>query len=396
MAEPPLTLVSSDALAVPEVLKLSLLFPDIDPQLLAYYIDFKSQMEDVRKTIFEFYSPVDCEMGQDMIAALNKMNDIRDHIDVDEFVKVALVYHYNGAEVTPPPADGSSDSVCMGFGLFPHACRIAHSCMSTSCWYLNNDGWRIVAAICDITAGEEVTVDYTMEALILTPTILRREHLREHFYCMCLRCCSPEGDEMRQFHCSSIETESKRPCAGFHRVCQATTSSNASVLPCNACGHILLPKEQIAHLKCENDFGTEINSLWQSLDSEENETLKEANKQQILRKESFSTEHYLCYNLAKMKFQIYSDSEFLSDLANMIAAKRHQIDIIKRMVKIPTRQLAFHFEVLAETYLQGEDEANALVAYEEALHIHRIVSGISGPYTACIEREVSKLSSKST
>ena len=137
MAEPLLLLVSNDEVSTNlEVLKLSTLYPSIDPQLFAYYCIYKRQMPDIQQRINDFYSGVDMDPHNPLrlrIHADLSNEDLNSDLNVEEFVQIAMIFHYNGAEVTPPPPDGSSDSIYLGIGLFPYACRISHSCDTACC-----------------------------------------------------------------------------------------------------------------------------------------------------------------------------------------------------------------------------------------------------------------------
>eukprot|EP00933_Yihiella_yeosuensis_P050738 TRINITY_DN48530_c0_g1_i1.p1 TRINITY_DN48530_c0_g1~~TRINITY_DN48530_c0_g1_i1.p1 ORF type:complete len:465 (-),score=57.18 TRINITY_DN48530_c0_g1_i1:84-1478(-) len=68
---------------------------------------------------------------------------------------------------------------------------MSHSCYPAAFWHLGDDGKRyILRARRDIKIGEEVTVSYLDENLILNPTSKRRWDLWEtkQFWCCCERC----------------------------------------------------------------------------------------------------------------------------------------------------------------------------------------------------------------
>lgn len=127
--------------------------------------------------------------------------------EVDTFVAVACIMHENAAEVV-------EDSNTVGLALFSKACMMSHSCDANCFWYTK---WstggsafeRIVRAIKDIRPGQELTVSYALEGILILPTPERRAWIRRNFSfeCNCVRCTS-HAEYVRCFYCASP------PCTG--------------------------------------------------------------------------------------------------------------------------------------------------------------------------------------
>ena len=264
LREPPFIIIGIDAITS-EVTELSAKYPSIDSQLFSYYLEYERMTPEQQAILFEFYSPTDSAKANNMRFQLLDIDSFADNFDIEMFIKVAMALHYNGAEVTPPPPDGSSNSIEYGIGLYPVACKISHSCDSNCGWYLNGEKWRVVQSLIDIDEGAEITVDYSMELLNLVPTILRREHLKDHFDCACARCNSDGGDETRRVNCCSNNQDGKI-CPGFHLIRQNTLEESPVFLACEAC-HSEAPDDFASRmLQWESSLASQVDYYDEALD----------------------------------------------------------------------------------------------------------------------------------
>jgi hypothetical protein len=400
LQEPPLVFIRSDVVLGEEMAELASLHPSIDIQLFIYYDYYKKQSLEMRSRIDDFYSGHERSSASAVASSIREAlveEGLESIVDVEDFVRIAMIFHYNGAEITPPPADGSSDSVNLGIGLFPIACRISHSCSASTCWYSNDDGWRVVQAIVDIPANAEVTVDYTMEGLLLTPTFQRLQYLSTHFICQCERCNNPLGDDTRQFRCISTScydspSLSASACPGHHRPVINSTGSD-DFLPCDVCSALSTPAYTYQMLCAENELAATVDTLLEAVTQEEYSYTDDAPINHTITNLtcplSFSSSHYLSFLVAKVQFLFYNGIGEIGDVPMVLMSKRAQITAMSTITRQrPSRLLAFEYERLGEAYKDIGDREAALSAYTTALGLHRIVSGLNGPYTCCGERSM--------
>jgi len=85
-------------------------------------------------------------------------------------------------------------------GLFAMLCRANHSCQPNALRYDNGVG-KILIALQDIRAGEEIYINYMSDTQLLEPRQQRQEFINTWgFVCNCELCSQP-GDDVRLFPC---------------------------------------------------------------------------------------------------------------------------------------------------------------------------------------------------
>eukprot|EP01052_Picozoa_sp_SAG31_P036571 SAG31_NODE_4587_length_3110_cov_3.378944_2_plen_282_part_00 len=167
----------------------------------AFYSSFLTCSPEVKVAILsEFYAPIDGEKALALRALAEQCVDAagRPVLDPDEFVKVAMVFEHNGADVSPATGDGERprEEVPQATAIFRIACKMSHSCApcvlhfkrlnaehhdfeccvhhSVRCCTRSNATWltesadvaeagrsrRLVRTLQPVIKGEELTVDY--------------------------------------------------------------------------------------------------------------------------------------------------------------------------------------------------------------------------------------------
>jgi hypothetical protein len=93
-----------------------------------------------------------------------------------------------------------------------------------------------------------------------------------------------------------------------------------------------------------------------------------------------------------LKFTYYLSALGGEDSARALEAKKEQIQVLQNICKQkPSRQLAFQYEMLAEVAEDLGQSLLAMASFEEALRLHRLVSGCDSPYTVCVEKALLKV-----
>ena len=183
----------------------------IGVKLFQDYNYFLTLSSSLRELILSFYCPLESFWSKTL---RQECSSLMSNSDVEDFVKLNTVCHFNAVSVNPQPLDGSTATpVNLGSGLFLLCCRMSHSCNPNCYWYSAQNGDRVVRSIRKILPNEELTIDYLAEVEILSTTVQRQEILFQtyEFICHC-DLCSEVGDRLRQFNCI------KSPkCSGSHK-----------------------------------------------------------------------------------------------------------------------------------------------------------------------------------
>jgi len=127
----------------------------------AQYFHFILQTDSVKAAMLALYSPVDGNTMVKIRQALQRFLDcfsarnvtvngrLSRDIDVEEYVRVAAVYHFNAVAM----AEGGSALLALG-------CRLTHACVANCAWKWDSEGRREVRVLRAVEAGERLTVDY--------------------------------------------------------------------------------------------------------------------------------------------------------------------------------------------------------------------------------------------
>jgi len=114
----------------------------VDPHFWFQYCSYLEQSPSTQQQILSFYSPVDCQKA----IFLRRIALMCPEVNADLFVKVAMVFQFNAANISPEPKDGGTRK-SIGVGLFNLACRVTHSCQPNCFWLSSPRGQRIIIAI---------------------------------------------------------------------------------------------------------------------------------------------------------------------------------------------------------------------------------------------------------
>ncbi|CAB9500991.1 SET domain [Seminavis robusta] len=170
----------------------------MDPNFWASYWCYKSQPDEIQAMIRDFYTELDCSTAKTIRRLVTPVAKVYDVTDIDEFVHISMVFHFNAVTVNPPSSDGHGAGTNYGRGLFEIACRMSHSCKPNCSWISSQDGTqKLVRLIAPVKQGEELTISYT--DCLLLPTHTRRQALlrSKNFCCnsgkVPVRC---EGNEL--------------------------------------------------------------------------------------------------------------------------------------------------------------------------------------------------------
>jgi len=131
-------------------------------RLWSQYFSFILQTDLVKAAMLTLYSPVDGNTMVKIRQALQRFLDCfsprnvtvegrfaRD-IDVEEFVRVAAIFHFNAV----------LDQSTGGSALLALGCRLTHACVPNCAWQWDSEGRREVRVVRAVVTGELLTVDY--------------------------------------------------------------------------------------------------------------------------------------------------------------------------------------------------------------------------------------------
>uniref|UniRef100_UPI00398F7805 histone-lysine N-methyltransferase Smyd1-like isoform X2 n=1 Tax=Pristiophorus japonicus TaxID=55135 RepID=UPI00398F7805 len=123
------------------------------------------------------------------------------HFDTESITHIFGVINCNGFTISD-----QRGLQAVGVGLFPNLCLTNHDCWP-NCTVILNNGKIELRAICQIKAGEELTVSY-VDFLNLSAD--RREQLKKQYYfdCTCEHCTKGIKDDLMQ---AVKEEDGKKP-----------------------------------------------------------------------------------------------------------------------------------------------------------------------------------------
>ncbi|KYQ91062.1 hypothetical protein DLAC_07965 [Tieghemostelium lacteum] len=115
------------------------------------------------------------------ICQIVKGNDYLKGVEKSDILNAYSIIQLNGHEVLHPLHDSN------GFGIYPTASYLNHSCEPNSCWYFDENGMICIANFKEIKKDEEITITYIDTTY---PLNSRRKDLLEtyHFFCKCTKC----------------------------------------------------------------------------------------------------------------------------------------------------------------------------------------------------------------
>jgi len=134
------------------------------------------------------------------------------------------------------PAAPGAEQVQPGHATFFLPSFFSHSCFPSAIWHYSSDFSYVLRARRPIREGEEVTISYLDEDILLDHSRLRRNELsRRHFWCDCERCVN--GDDLcRSMRCSRCRdgiVVAKLPCTseGFSLTGAVVVAGVGAVFP---------------------------------------------------------------------------------------------------------------------------------------------------------------------
>jgi len=189
---------------------------------------------------------------------------------------------------------------------------VSHSCGANAVWNEGDDGAHILRARQNIAAGDEVTISYLEEHVLLQSAQTRKRILQwsKLFECACQRCAPPRGadgpaklgaDGCRGFHCKKCKR-----CGVFHRLDRCKAADGLRGVACVHCGTLVDSKEAKRLLRAEANLESKINELDEQLESKSIvEVMHESHAENSLRmirrgvSGPVGPQHWLCERLWK-------------------------------------------------------------------------------------------------
>lgn len=165
-----------------------------------------------------------------------------------------------------------------GYSAYFASSFVSHSCRANAIWTEADDGAHVLRARQDIAAGDEITISYLDEHVLLHSAAERKRVLKETklFECTCVRCSAPNSageesvgaDMCRGFNCKKCGE-----CAVFHRLTMSGTGKGKGKgkgkskgdglrsVCCSACGVAVEVNEGTRLLQAEAALETKIRHL---------------------------------------------------------------------------------------------------------------------------------------
>lgn len=161
--------------------------------------------EDIQQKLLLLYAGVDkCGVNEILDRCVLMLAEALGlcKIDPHRVKRLLAVWMFNCFEHTESPK---------GYALYFVPSFMSHSCAPSAVWMLDGEGRYVLRARCDLSAGDEVTISYLSEDMLLETATQRQSFLlsSKGFWCSCERCYPETIDKSRGFCCPV------RSCAGI-------------------------------------------------------------------------------------------------------------------------------------------------------------------------------------
>lgn len=369
----------------------------------SFFCAFRAQSAAIQSAILDgFFAPVDGDKA-DQLRLLAKGCALPQQ-EAERFVKVSMVFEFNGADVSVPAPDGErptaeAGDAPAGTGIYEMACKISHSCAPNATWLtVSATGRRHVRALHPIARGDELTIDYIGNA-DMAPTVSRRRELQQTkgFRCECVR-CSAASDDTRRFHCVSAACPS-----GHHQAQQEDSEQPASLAPCCVCGaaadseyvrQMLLAESTteaslsriLRTVACGHPGNTDPDIVADPVDA-------------IQQLSAPHPHHYLAAQVADLQWELAQQQEGGAAADRAVAACRAKIACRNAIVgeETPHRQSAFAWEYLGDALqkqvvLDGEAGTeiwqDVETVFMKAVRLLTLTDGPAEPFAVCATKKL--------
>jgi len=403
-----------------------------------YYLNliraFNGQTKAVRDKILELHSPTDGPRAVAVRTLLREIVDFserrdsnkmagaenetseqqpdvqgsllcRSEADFELCVKVAMALLFNGVEVNPAQDDGAGTANTLGVGLYAMACRANHSCQPNCFWYATSDGRRVLRALGGIAAGDELTVDYNLEAMDTKPVHERRARLKAwDFVCECPRCAA-YGDDTRSVACCTVSRNAS--CDGVHLIHQPSAEDEPVLTPCLTCGsrsdahyaeRVLQKETNTAEKLADINATIRAGNFEAPIDSEleDAEAYHGAGLNAIMRLKPPHPSHHLAEEIAWVQYESHKNMAKPQKAAQSL---RHVIRCRDAIINVPSRATAFKHEFLGDQLQLFPETTQAQLleaqeAYRRAIQLLSVTCGPEHPYSACAVRKLVALQAR--
>lgn len=154
----------------------------------------------------------------------------------------------------------------LGHSAYFASSFVSHSCGANAVWTEGENGAHILRARQDIAVGDEVTISYLEEHVLLHSAEKRKKILQETklFECSCERCAPPRSapstvlgrDTCRGFYCKKC-----KECGIFHRLDHCKKFDGLRGVACTVCGNLVDQKEGKRLLQAEANLEAKLKKL---------------------------------------------------------------------------------------------------------------------------------------
>ncbi len=376
-----------------------------------YFCAFRAQQPAAQSAILDgFFAPVDGEKATQLRHLASQCGLTQREVEL--FVKVSMVFEFNGADVCIPGADGERPTVEMGdapvgTGIYEVACKMSHSCAPNATWLTGSStGHKHVRALRPIACGDELTIDYIGNADMM-PRLARRRELQatKGFQCECSR-CSAATDDTRRFQCVAAAA-----CpSGHHQAKQESPEQPTSFAPCCVCGAVAGAKYVRQMLLAESTTEATLSrilrtvacdsgTLSQEADSKSGDTVADP-VSAIEKLSAPHPHHHLAEQVADLQWELSQQQEGTSAAGRAVAACRAKVSCRNAIVgeQTPHRQSAFAWEYLGDAlqkqalFLNGRESTEtwqeAHAAFMQAAQMLMLTDGPAEPFAACATKKL--------
>eukprot|EP00928_Gymnodinium_smaydae_P013258 TRINITY_DN14855_c0_g1_i1.p1 TRINITY_DN14855_c0_g1~~TRINITY_DN14855_c0_g1_i1.p1 ORF type:complete len:479 (+),score=81.52 TRINITY_DN14855_c0_g1_i1:65-1501(+) len=240
----------------------------------------------------------------------------------------------------------------LGYSAYFASSFVSHSCFPNSIWCEGDDDAHLLRARRDIAPGEEITISYLEEHVLLHAAEERKRSLltTKLFTCTCER-CSPSSaaggnaDQCRGFRCQNCGN-----CGVFHPLVYDAGKGGLHLVACTNCGSKVSETESKRLLKMEHNLKImldEVEGLGGKAKSREKDLLRYISDDK--ERGGIGPQHWLYDRVWENLEKLYT---LLGRHEEARAALSHRITYQRKAYTDPNGTLAWTLEAQATLLLQ--------------------------------------------
>lgn len=302
----------------------------------------------------------------------------------------------------------------LGYSAYFASSFISHSCGPNAAWVEDDDGGHMLRAREPIEKGDEITISYLEEHVLLHSAQARKHFLQETklFECGCHRCAPPYGsDDIGEDTCRGFVCRKCGECGVFHRLTKGPKGQGKGKgkgqglngVFCKLCGAAVEQKESRRLLQAEAMLQEKLKKLDEELETTSISVAMTSQRKESLIKgisEGVGPQNWLCDRIWEHLQSWYAATGRRQEQREMLALR---VEYQTKAYVGMSATLAWTLESHADTFLRhggfgsktldsdraSEEEmlSQVLPTFEESMRMLGLMYGKDHEHYKAVEKK---------